>query len=390
MRVTEPAAPVAAAPPRSAPMRPWLRRGLIALGCALGIALNCYLELPSLSRVLPSDNDFMGFYAGAQLAGSRDLYSFEALLRAESRVSELPHFVPFVRWPVYAAAISPLRFFDYRPAYWIWQTISAAAVLLFVWFWPAPRKWMTAMACCWSLPLLNNFLVGQDVPVIMLALAVSMALFFRGRHFAAGCVFSLCLIKYNLFLPIPLLIAGKRLWKFGGGVAAGVGALVAMSFAVGGWSWPWRYAAMLRLPGTTPSYSGMPNLHGVFSGLPHGGLWEAAGTCATLAAVWLVIRRGEIAAAVSAALAGGLAVSYHAFFADASILAPACLLLLSRASGLPLRLAATLLLCPIAYLPFWMDSRFPPALLLSLPLLAMAAEQIRPRAKAEQPLPWKP
>ena len=367
--------PVAPAP--SAPVPPWFRRGLIALGCAFGIAVNCYLVFPTLRYAVHGDNDFMGFYAGAQLAGSGNLYNAAALKLAESRVYESPHFVAWVRLPVYAAAISPLRYFPFQRAYWIWQSVSAAAVLLFICFWPAPHRWMTAMACCWSMPLLNCFLVGQDVAVVVAALALSMALLFRGWRFAAGCVFSLCLIKYNLFLSIPLLILGKRLWKFGGGLVSGGLALLALSFAVEGWSWPWRYVAMLRLPVATPSWNGMPNLHGLVAGLPHRDLLEAAGVCMTLAAAWLVIRRGEIPAAIGATLAAGLAISHHAFFADSIVLVPACLLLLSRPSGAPLRIAASLLLSPIAYLPFSMNPPFPPALLLSLPLLAMVAEAVR-------------
>lgn len=379
------AASVADPPPGSAQTPPWLSRLLIVLGCLLGIAVNCYLKLPVLSYIVRGDNDFMGFYAGAQLVGSGDLYNPEAITRAESQLWDIPRFLPFVRLPVYAALISPLRFFSYQQAYWIWQSVSLAAILLFVYFWPTPRKWMTAMACCWSMPLLDCFIMGRDVAVVMLALVVSLALLFRGSRFAAGCVFSLCLIKYNLFLSIPLLIVGKRLWRFGGGIVAGGTALLSMSFAVGGWSWPWRYAAILRLPASTPSCDGLPNLHGLFSRLPQSVFLEAIGACMVLVAAWLVIRGGEITRAVSATLVTGLLISYHAFVGDAFILVPASLLLLSRAPSLPLSLVAIFLLCPLAYLPFVLPaSPFPPSAVLLLPLLVMAIEEIRACAT-----PWR-
>jgi hypothetical protein len=348
------------------------------LGCLLGIAVNCCLKHPDLPYIFGGDNDFMSFYAGAQLVGTGELYNPEAMARAESRVWEIPRTLPFVRLPVYAWMISPLRFFSYQRAYWIWQSVSLAAVLLFVCFWPAPRKWMTAMACCWSLPLLECFIMGRDVAVVVLALAVSLALLFRGKGFAAGCVFSLCFIKYNLFFPIPLLIVGKRLWRFGGGMVVGGTALLATSFAVGGWSWPWRYAAVLGLPATTPSYNGMPNLHGLLSSLPRNVFLEPAATCLVIAAAWLVIRNGDIASGVSATLVSGLLISHHAFLGDAFILAPASLLLLSRPSSVPVRSVALFLLCPLAYVPLMLLA--PPFQFL-LPLLAMAAEQIRARAR---------
>jgi hypothetical protein len=279
--------------------------------------------------------------------------------------------------PFYAALLVPLRFFSYRHAYWIWQLGSLAAALLFVYFWPAPRRWIAAMAMCWSMPLLHCFFMGRDLIVLMPVLAVSLALLFRGKHFAAGCVLSLCLIKYNLFLPIPLLIVGKRLWRFGGGMVAGGAALMAISFAVAGWSWPWQYVAVLHLPVTTPRYAGMPNLHGLFSSLPPSIWLEAVGTCAVLVATWLVIRSGDIARAVSATLISGLLISYHAFFGDALILVPACLLLLSAAPSVPLRLAAWFLLCPVAHLPFVLPgSPYPPPVVLLLPLLVMVTEAI--------------
>ena len=171
--------------------------------------MNCYLKLPVLSHAIHGDNDFMGFYAGAKLAGSDDLYNADALTRAEAPLWEKPRFLPFVRPPFYAGLISPLRFFSYQTAYWIWQSASLLSTLLFIYVWPVSQRWITALACCWSVPLLDCFIMGQDVPIVMLGLAAALALFFRGHHFAAGCVFSLCLIKYNLFLPMPLLIIGK-------------------------------------------------------------------------------------------------------------------------------------------------------------------------------------
>ena len=365
-------------PPRSAKIPPWLGRLLIVLGCLLGLAVDCYLQLPGLPYIFAGDNDFMCFYSAAQLAGSGELYHPEAVVRAQSRLWNSPRSLPYTRLPFYAAMLSPLRLFSYRHAYWVWQLGSLIAMLLFVYFWPAPRRWMAAMACCWSLPLLDCFFVGRDVAVIMAVLAVSLALLFRGRDFAAGCVFSLCLIKYNLFLPVPLLIVGRRLWRFGGGMVAGGAALLGISFAVGGWSWPWQYVAVLRAPKTTGRYSGMPNLHGLFSGLPPSVLLEAGGTCVVLVAAWFVIRRGGIARAVSATLVSGLLISYHAFFGDALLLVPASLLLLNGTSSVPLRLAAIFMLCPLAYLPFLLPaSPFPPAVVILLPLLVMVAEAIQ-------------
>jgi hypothetical protein len=361
------------------------RRLLIVAGCLLGIAVNCYLKLPALPHILQGDNDFLGFYASAQLVGSADLYNPEAISRAELKLADSPRFLPVVRLPFYIAMISPLRAFSYYKAYWVWQLASLAAVGVFVYFWPGPRRWVTAMACCWSAPLLECFFMGRDVALILMVLAVSMALFFRGRHFAAGCVLSLCLIKYNLFLPLPFLIAGKRLWRLGGGVLAGGAVLLAVSFAIGGWSWPWQYAAELRMPNTTPSYAGMPNFHGLFS-WSHGIFLEAAASSLALIAVWLVSRGADAMRGIAAMLAAGLLVSYHAFFGDAAMTIPVGLYLLGQVSSGPGRLVGMVLLCPLVYLPFAMSHPpAPPSAVLLLPLLVMTAEAIRGRRSPAVP-----
>jgi len=348
------------------------------LGCLAGIAVNCCFKLPGLPYIIHGNNDFDGFYAAAQLAGSADLYNLEAVKRAESKLGGIPRFLPIVRLPFYIAMISPLRLLSYQMAYWAWQSVSLAAVLVFVCFWPGPGKWVTAMACCWSAPLLDCFIVGRDVPVILMVLAVSLALFFRGRHFAAGCVLSLCLIKYNLFLPLPLLIVGKRLWRFGGGILVGGSVLVVVSFAVGGWSWPRQYVAMLTA--AMPRYEAMPNLHGLFS-QSHGIALEAAGVGATLLAAWLVIRGEDTARGIAALLAAGLLTSYHAFFGDAVIMIPVSVCLISQARSLPGKLAGIFLLCPLAYWPFMVrQAPIPPSAVLLLPLLVLAAEEIRASA----------
>lgn len=355
------------------------RKLLVLLGCAAGVLVNGYLKRPALPYIVDGDNDFRGFYASAQL-DARDLYNPDAIERAEARLGQSQRFLPVVRLPFYIALISPLRHVGYRTAYWLWQLASLAAVLGFVWLWPGTPKWITALACCWSAPLLECFIMGRDVGVILVVAAASLALLLRGRRFAAGCLMSLCLIKYNLFFPLPIFIAGRRQWRFGAGVLAGGMALLVLSFAVAGWSWPAQYLAELRMPTTTPNYSGIPNLHG-WLGRSHNAWIEAVATGLVLATVWLVVRRGDDLRAFAAMLAGGLLVSYHAFFGDAAMLIPVCLCLLAARSGLG-AVAGIALLWPVAYLPFSMPNPpIPPSITLLVPLAVMLVESFLPRQR---------
>ena len=271
----------------------------------------------------------------------------------------------------------------------MWQAVSLAAVLLFVAFWPGQRRWVTAIACCWSLPLFDCFIMGQDVRLVLAVLAASMALFFGGRHFAAGCLIALCSIKFHLFLTLPLFILTRRLWRFGAGTVTGGAILLAVSFAVQGWRWPADYVGMLRLPTSTPSYSLMPNLNGLLSGQPHGLVATTVAAFLVLAAAGLVMWRGRITVAIAAMLVSGLLLSYHAFIADAVLLVPAGLLLLRDKSALAHRAVGLILLSPLAFLGFRLENPpYPPAAVVLLPLVVMAAAVMWPGAATPATRRW--
>ena len=361
------------------------KRSLIALACLLGLTVSGTWWVAFVPYFfLRGNNDFVSAYAGASLAGSGKLYDLAAVSRAEAPLGDSRQLMVFPRFPYYAALLSPLRWLSYRTAYWTWQCISLAAVLAFVAFWPAPQKWITLVACCWSLPLAACFIMGQDTTLVMAALAVSLALFFRGRHFAAGLAISLCSIKFQLFLTLPLLILTRRWWRFGGGLAAGGAALLGISFAVEGRTWPVQYVQALRTPILTPSFGLMPNLNGLFAGQPHAALLAGIGACVVLAAAWVVMFRGESADAFTAMLVGGLLLSYHAFIQDAAILVPAGLLLIFSQTRPGYRLVGLILLSPLAFLTFRMAH--PPYRSAAILLLALVALAIIPAVQRW----WRP
>jgi len=354
------------------------RRMAFTLIALAGLAVNGFLLFPVLPYIVHGDNDFMGFYTGAVLAGSGDLYNQNAVARVEAQHWEHPRTLAWVRLPFYATLISPLRFFSYQKAAWIWQSVSLFALILFIFIWPVQNRALAIAACCWSLPLLNCFIMAQDVTFVLLALALSIAAFVRGKHFAAGCLFSLCFIKYNLFLTIPLLILRKRLWKFGGGLVAGSVTLLAMCFVVAGRFWLRDYVATLLLPTTTPRFSGLPNLRGLFTNLPHGFVIEAAAVCLVLVAAWLAMSGRDIYPGIAAMLLSGFLLSYHAFFSDASVMVPVSLLLFQRAASALYHAVAIALLCPLVYLSLVLSqSPFHPAIAFLAALLILAIGESR-------------
>jgi hypothetical protein len=356
----------------------WRRRILIALACLGGLALNVYLWEPFFPYFFArANNDFACTYTGAELAGSPGLYDVATVKRTQFPLGDSPQFMMYQRFPYYAALVSPLRWLPYRNAYWVWQAVSFAAFLVFLAFWPGEARWVKLIACCWSLPLANCFVMGQDVTLVLAALAISMGLFFRGRHFAAGCVLALCSIKFHLLLTLPLLILTRRLWRFGAGAATGGAVLLAASFAVQGWRWPIDYLRMLRLPTSTPSFSLMPNLNGLLSDHPHGPGLMAAMAALVLAAATLVMWRAKFTIALAAALLSGLLLSYHAFIADAILVVPVGLLLMRDKASRAHRVVGLILLSPLAFLGVRLEHvPYPPAAIVLAPLVVMAVVAI--------------
>jgi len=188
------------------------RNALIVLACIVGVGVNCFLVFPALPQVIGGDNDFMGFYAASHLSGS-DLYDHKAIVAIEKEVWNTPRNLPFARFPFYAVMVSPLRYFSYQHAYWVLAICFSAVDCLILCFLAVAQE-MGGRGCL----LLESALAavlhyGQDVTFILLVFGISIALFSGGWRFAAGCVFSLCCIKYNLFMALPPLILARRLWS---------------------------------------------------------------------------------------------------------------------------------------------------------------------------------
>jgi hypothetical protein len=92
----------------------------------------------------------------------------------------------------------------------------------------------------------------------------------------------------------------------------------------------------------------MPNLHGLFDGLPGSAALEVAGALAVAASVWLAGRRTSFVIGLAATLTGGLLLSYHSYLSDCAVLLPAATAVYTVAPR-AVRLVAVLLLVPFPY-----------------------------------------
>ena len=117
----------------------------------------------------------------------------------------------------------------------------------------------------------------------------------------------------------------------------------------------------------------MVNLRGLLAGLPHSLAWEAAGAVLVACGVAWIARRAGFSVGLSAALAGSLLASHHAYAADALLLLPALLTLAAEMPWTPLRAFCILLLSP---LPFLISPRIPLASPVPLMLVALLTSLI--------------
>ncbi len=267
-------------------------------------------------------SDFLSYYAGAQLAGTPNLYSVARVHAIQARYANPGEIVAFTRLPYQAALLWPLGKLPYRPAYFIWQALNLLAVAGFIWLWAG--RVMFVPLCCLYFPMWVSFYSGQDVPLVLVSVALGAFLLRKDKHFVAGLVFALCAIKFHLLLLLPLLIIGKRLWRFAAGLLTAGAAEAGVSlWAGGGWDWPFRYISLLQL--NEKSEAGverMINLNGLLHRLPHAWVWLTLASALVAWGAWRVIRQSRMEVAIGAMLCGGVLVGLHGYMVDAAFLLP--------------------------------------------------------------------
>jgi hypothetical protein len=302
-------------------------------------------------RLISGHNDFLQLYSGAALLGTPDLYSFKATEEFQVRSTGVYlKGVYYSRPPFYALLLSPLSRLTYSHAYWVFQGISLLSYALFVLFFSSEHPRYAIWAPLF-LPLLVNYLNGQDLALVLLFAALFVKFAMRGDDVPAGLSLSLCLIKFHLFLfvPLVLLVQGRRRLFYAAALA--VTGWLFLSFVVAGMDWPVQYAKALSSPEIHPGADHMPTLVGVLksSGIGTAGLLTASTGAALL--TWAAIRRvADFSASLGLALLAGLVLAPHAYVQDCALLLLILPLLSPRCTSLSGRVALIALMTPVPYL----------------------------------------
>ena len=295
---------------------------------SLFLAAGAYHE--GKEKLLSGANDFAPVYAATTLVGTPDIYNPDKI--HEIITKELGASNPswrFTRMPFHAAILSPLSWFPYRTAYAIYFALRVGVVIAFVVLWRIPSRKYAMIFTLLSLPVFFSLLTGQDTLFLLLWIALAVRYQEQGKPFTAGLFFSLCAIKFHLFMFLPLLFIGQRRWRMFGGAASGGLVLMGISFLAAGARWPLDYFATLTNPVINPAPALMVNLHGLFHGVSGGSVIELVSCLAVAAAVWLVMKKATFLEGLAVVLVGGLLTSYHTYTGDCVVLVPACSIIVS-------------------------------------------------------------
>lgn len=355
-----------------------LSRPLVTALCLIGLAVNCVIMGPgAFQSALEGRNDFRQFYIGGKLAGSGSSYNQSRIVQAQREAfgySNL-HLTP-VRLPFYYSLLSPLARLPYRLALVLWTASTMLAAVFFVSLYHGVRRPQFAIVCCWSLPLIFSIVIGQDVSFILLILAVTLRVFYGGSSFLAGLILSLCAIKFNLFLLLPLLFLGKREWRLAAGFSVGTLLLLAVSF-IAGPGWLQSYIALILDPAVDPNSPLMPNLHSMVAHIPGRDFVEFFLSLTVIVFVWRIVRRECFDVALAATLVGSILLTRHVYLQDCAILAGSLVTLFEQFDRPLVRGSALVLLLPFAYLFIFVREGAVVAALYLLLLVAVGLSEIR-------------
>ncbi|MGZ4730770.1 MAG: glycosyltransferase family 87 protein [Terriglobales bacterium] len=233
------------------------------------------------------DPDFTAFYAAATLVRSgqaADIYNPSAQFRAQARFTADPELrrgpLRYIHPPFEALLFVPFALFPYRAAFVLWDLANlgmlvAAAAILRATLLPDSgiHIWDLLLGLMAFFPIFANFFQGQDAILLLLLVALAFRAMKLRVDFLAGCWMALGLFRFQLVIPLVLVLVlwGRRRIALGFFCVTAV--LILVSAAMVGWGTMLRYPGYLWLWASVPGFgrtppSLLPSLLGIITGWP--------------------------------------------------------------------------------------------------------------------------
>ncbi len=334
------------------------------------------------TRIARGDPDFTAFYAAATLVRSGhavDIYNPSEQFSAQTRFTDDSDLrrgpLRYIHPPFEALLFVPFTFFPYRAAFILWDLANvgmlvAIAVSLRATLLPGSgiHIWDLLLGLLAFFPIFANFFQGQDAILLLLVVALAFRAMKLRADFSAGCWMALGLFRFQLVIPLVLVLAlwGRR--RIALGFISVTAVLVLVSAVMVGWENLMRYPGYLWLwasvpgSGRTPR-SLLPSLLGLITGWPRLDHIHWLVAIVLLVSAWLVIvvagmknRAQEprfFDFCFACAILASVLVGYNTSTYDLALLVlPLAVMLREGLTGL-VRVRLLLPIVPLLISPFW-------------------------------------
>ena len=302
--------------------------------------------------------DFSHFYTAGQIlhrGQGRQLYDSAVQTEVQREFSHAAvvrnRAFPYLRAPFQALMFVPLTYLSYVRAYQVWILLCGILVAVAAHFLrtriPELQTyswWVYYPAYFAFLPIAYGFALGQDCALMLLLVVLFVVALREGKDFGAGCLLGLALIKFQLILPLVLILLLKKQFRVLAGFSVVASVLVAISAWIVGWdgliAYPGYLQRLNHVPAAAAIFPGMmPSLRGLIEGWMNPlrssfTLDILTGVISLATLVWAASQWDATSprtskvylAGVASALLAALLAGYHAFSYDLSLLCPVTLL----------------------------------------------------------------
>jgi hypothetical protein len=319
--------------------RTWLNT-IAAVVCLLSVFI------PWAVSANARTSDFVSHYAAGQMVRERphELYSLAAQREYQTALGA-KKFLPWVHPAVEALLFAPLSALGIETGFRVWEALNIAALC---WIAFMLRRYLGeltgpqvgAVFAAALIPLGGGLAAGQDHILCLLLYCWTFLLLEDGRDVLGGCVFGLAFVRFQLAIPVLIFFVVMRRWRVVAGAVAVVVAMVATSFVIVGrtlipsYRAAIGYTAMLH---DAASLTHMPSVRGLLAFV----LKDPGKLAIVTAAVSVMLLIGGAVAwrrsnergfdlLFASALLLALAVDYHSFLYEMSVMALAGVLAVRR------------------------------------------------------------
>jgi hypothetical protein len=352
------------------------------LFCIAMLGMHLFFLWNVRTRIARGDPDFTAFYAAATLVRSGhavDIYNPSEQFSAQTRFTDDSELrrgpLRYIHPPFEALLFVPFTFFPYRAAFILWDLANvgmlvAIAVSLRATLLPGSgiHIWDLLLGLLAFFPIFANFFQGQDAILLLLVVTLAFRAMKLRADFSAGCWMALGLFRFQLVIPLVLVLAlwGRR--RIALGFISVTALLVLVSAVMVGWENLMRYPGYLWLwasvpgSGRTPR-SLLPSLLGLITGWPRLDHIHWLVAIVLLVSAWLVIvvagmknRAQEprfFDFCFACAILASVLVGYNTSTYDLALLVlPLAVILREGLTGL-VRARLLLPIVPLLISPFW-------------------------------------